>query len=116
MLDTDEIQQKIREFASEREWECFHTPKNLSMALSIETSELMEHFQWLSSEESQNIMNTPKAEQVRHEIADVAVYLLRLADVLSINLSDAIHEKMKLNAEKYPVERSKGHARKYNEI
>lgn len=116
MLDIEGIQKKIREFASAREWEQFHTPKNLSMALSIETSELMELFQWLSTKESQEIMQTNKADQVRHEIADVAVYLFRLADVLGINLTDAIHEKMKLNAEKYPVEKSKGHARKYDEI
>ena len=116
MFDIEGIQKKIKEFALAREWEQFHTPKNLSMALSIETSELMELFQWLTTEESQEIMQTNKADQVRHEMADVAVYLFRLADVLGINLIDAIHEKMKLNAEKYPVEKSKGHARKYDEI
>lgn len=116
MLNTNEIQQKIRAFAEERDWAQFHTPKNIAMALSIETSELMEIFQWLTPEEAQKVMSTPKAEQVRHEMADVAVYLLRMADLLGIDLETAIHEKMKLNAAKYPVDLSKGHARKYDEL
>ena len=116
MLNTEEIQQKIRHFAQEREWTRFHTPKNLAMALSIEAGELMELFQWLTPEEAQQVMSTPKAEQVRHEMADVAVYLLRMADVLKVDLGQAIEEKMKHNGDKYPVDKSKGHARKYDEL
>lgn len=116
MLDTREIQGKIRDFAEERDWVQFHTPKNLTMALSIEASELMEHFQWLTSAESEQIMDGAKATAVRHEMADVAVYLLRLADLLKVDLAQAIEEKMQLNAQKYPVEKAKGHARKYDEL
>lgn len=116
MLDTAPVQEKIRQFAREREWEQFHTPKNLAMALTVEAAELMEQFQWLTSEEAASIMRSPKGECVRQEVADVAVYLLRLCDVLSIDLNAAIEHKMALNAQKYPVEKSKGHARKYDEL
>lgn len=116
MLNTLEIQTRIRAFAEEREWSRFHTPKNLASALSVEASELLELFQWLTAEESNEVMRSTKADQVRHEMADVAVYLLRLADVLKVDLAQAIDEKMKLNALKYPVEQSKGHARKYDEL
>lgn len=116
MLNTEELQQRIAGFAQERDWVQFHTPKNLVMALSVESSELLEIFQWLTPAEASTIMSSAKADQVRHEMADVAVYLLRLADVLGVNLTDAIHEKLKLNAEKYPVEKAKGNARKYDEL
>jgi dCTP diphosphatase len=116
MLDTGYIQDKIRQFAQEREWQKFHTPKNIAMALTVEAAELMEQFQWLDSDEAKNVMNTPKGEAVRQEVADVAVYLLRLCDLLQIDLQTAIEHKMKLNAEKYPVELSRGHARKYDEL
>lgn len=115
-MDTDKIQGEIRQFARERDWEKFHTPKNIATALTVEASELMELFQWLTTEESEQIMKTDKAQAVRHEVADVAVYLLRLCDLLKIDLSTAIEEKLKLNAQKYPVELAKGHARKYDEL
>lgn len=115
-MDTEKIQDKIRQFARERDWEKFHTPKNIATALTVEASELMELFQWLTTEESEQIMKTDKAQAVRHEVADVAVYLLRLCDLLKIDLSAAIDEKIKLNAQKYPVELAKGHARKYDEL
>ncbi len=116
MLDSALVQEKIRLFAQEREWEQFHTPKNLVMALTVEAAELMEHFQWLTMEQARDVMQSSKAEAITHEVADVAVYLLRLCDVLKIDLNQAIEQKMKLNALKYPVEKSKGHARKYDEL
>lgn len=116
MLDTQALQDKIRQFAHEREWERFHTPKNITMALTVEAAELMEQFQWLTQEEASTVMQTPKGESVKQEVADVAVYLLRLCDLLHIDLQSAIEHKMLLNAAKYPVEKSKGHARKYDEL
>ncbi len=116
MIDEKKIQEKISQFAREREWEKFHTPKNIAMALSVEASELLELFQWLTEDEAKNIMQTDKAVQVRHEMADTAVYLLRLCDLLGIDLSQAITEKMELNAQKYPIEKSRGNAKKYNEF
>ncbi|MBY0518754.1 MAG: nucleotide pyrophosphohydrolase [Bacteriovoracaceae bacterium] len=116
MLDTAQIQEKISQFAREREWEKFHTPKNIAMALTVEASELMEQFQWLTAEEANSVMSSEKAQAVKHEVADVAVYLLRLCDLLKIDLQSAIEEKIQLNAKKYPIEKSKGHARKYDEL
>lgn len=116
MIDDKAIQERISQFAREREWERFHTPKNIAMALTVEASELLELFQWLTEDEARDIMNSAKATQVRHELADTAVYLLRLCDLLGIDLSQAIAEKMKLNAEKYPVEKARGNAKKYNEL
>lgn len=116
MLDVNYFQEKIRQFAADREWERFHTPKNISMALTVEAAELMEIFQWLENDEAAQIMQTAKGESVRQEVADVAVYLLRLCDLLKIDLSQAMEHKIALNAAKYPVDKSKGHARKYDEL
>jgi dCTP diphosphatase len=112
-----ELQGTLREFAREREWEQFHTPKNLAMALTGEVGELVELFQWLTAEESGAIMSdSRRAEQVRHELADVFGYVLRLADVLGVDLSDALHEKIRVNAEHYPIGKARGHARKYTDL
>lgn len=116
MLDTTYFQDKIRQFAGEREWERFHTAKNITMALTVESAELMELFQWLTPEEAGQIMQTSKAENVRQEVADVAVYLLRLCDLLKIDLAQAMENKIAHNAAKYPVEKSRGHAKKYDEL
>lgn len=106
-----------RRFVREREWARFHTPKNLSMALAGESSELMEIFQWLTQAESKAVMKTPaRAQAVRDEMADVFYYLLRLADVLGVDLERAYFEKMERNAAKYPVKHAKGNARKYHEF
>lgn len=112
--DLDTLQGAQRAFAIERDWEQFHTPKNLAAALSVEAAELLEHFQWLTEEQSRTL---PEAKRVAvgEEIADVLLYLLRLADVLQINVADATLRKLQLNAEKYPVERARGSMRKYNE-
>ena len=109
------IQQQIRKFVRDRDWEQFHSPKNLSMALSIETAEIMEHFQWKTTEESRCLDNETLNE-VKDEIGDVMVYLLRLCDELDIDPLQAAKDKMKKNAEKYPVEKARGNAKKYNKF
>jgi len=101
-MNMDKIQKIIKEFSTKRDWEKFHNPKNLSMALSVEASELVEIFQWLSQEDSENL-SSEKKEHAKQEIADIAVYLIRMCMKLDINLEDAITEKMKLNEKKYPL-------------
>ena len=103
-----------QKFAIERDWEQFHTPKNLAMALSVEASELVEIFQWLNAEES-NSPNQRQTEEINSEVADIAMYLLRFCSVLEIDLEKAIESKLERNAEKYPVNLSKGNAQKYNQ-
>ncbi len=111
----EELIRQIREFARERDWEEFHSPKNLAMALSVEVAEIAEHFQWLTQTESNNL-DRRKLAEVEEEIADVLIYLTCLADRLGINPIEAAHKKMRINAKKYPVEKSKGKAVKYYEI
>lgn len=116
-MNTDLLQEKIRSFVIERDWEQFHNPKNLVMALAGEAGELLEIFQWLSSDQSSEVMKDPKtAIRVRHEIADIFVYLLRIADKLEINLEEVVLEKLQLNEQKYPVKLSKGSAVKYTDL
>jgi dCTP diphosphatase len=113
--DLDTLKQLMRDFADTRDWNQFHSPKNLAMALSVEASEIVEHFQWLSEEQSRNLAED-KLEAVGHELADTLLYLVRLADKLDIDLLDAARNKMKLNNQKYPVEQSRGNAKKYTEF
>jgi NTP pyrophosphatase (non-canonical NTP hydrolase) len=112
-----DLQRSLREFAADRDWEQFHVPKNLVMALMVEAAELTEIFQWLTPEQSSAVMSDPaRGEHVREEIADVLGYLLRLADVLGVDLESSLAEKITKNAVKYPVERSRGSAAKYTEL
>jgi len=111
-MDIREIQKQLANFADARDWEQFHNPKNLSMALSVEASELVEIFQWLTSEQAKDIMNTGENEHVKEEIADVMIYLLRLADKLDIDLESAVTSKISQNGKKYPINLSKGNADK----
>ena len=114
---TDSLQDlraRINIFVTERDWAQFHTPKNLAMAMIVEAAELVEQFQWDTPQESQQL-SAEKREAVAHELADTFVYLLRLAEVLNIDLIDAANEKIKLNALKYPVEKAKGSNAKYTE-
>ena len=97
---------RIQKFADERDWEQFHSPKNISMALAVEASELLEHFQWISQEDSRNIQGDKKQE-VADEVADVFLYLLRMCEQLDIDLIEAAHQKIDKNAIKYPVKFSK---------
>jgi NTP pyrophosphatase (non-canonical NTP hydrolase) len=116
-LDVAEVQRALREFARERDWEKFHTPKNLVMAMAGEVGELVELFQWKSDEESAAIMSDPAAaEAVRDEIADVLNYVLRLADRLDVDLAAAVSRKIEKNRRKYPADRVRGSARKYTEL
>ena len=114
-MGISELQEALRRFAAERDWEQFHTPKNLAMSLSIEAAEVLEHFQWLTDEQSRNLRPEVR-EQVGHEIADVFLYLLQLADQLQIDPLTAAEEKLALNAAKYPVEKAKGSSKKYTEL
>lgn len=107
----DTLRQHIQAFAEARAWERYHTPKNLVMALSVEMAELVEPFQWLTAEQSQNL-NPDQREAVRQELADVLIYLTRLADVLAIDLLEAAADKLVINARKYPVEYAHGNALK----
>ena len=104
-----ELTEELRRFASEREWEPFHSPKNLSMALSVEVAELAEHFQWLSQEESRNIAGEER-EEVADEIGDVLIYLTRISDILDIDPVASALRKVEKNRVKYPVEKSRGKA------
>lgn len=111
----EKLKEKIRSFARDRDWEQFHSPKNLAMALSVEVAEIVEHFQWLTQEQSKRL-DPEKMEKIREEIGDVMVYLVRLADCLGIDPVRAAEEKMRINEKKYPVARSRGLAAKYTEL
>jgi dCTP diphosphatase len=104
-----ELIDAVKAFETQRDWRRFHSPKNLSMGIAIETGELMEHFQWLGAEESKRAGDDPGTlAAVREEMADVLCYLLNLADVMGVDLSDAFYEKMKKNEKKYPTDRFYG--------
>jgi dCTP diphosphatase len=104
---------QLAEFARERDWDRFHSPKNLAMALAGEAGELLEHFQWLTEAESR-ALPVEVSDAVALEMADVLLYLVRLADTLGVDLASAAVRKIALNAEKYPVDRFRGSARKYD--
>ena len=116
-LDVSALQRALREFARERDWDQFHTPKNLVMALAGEVGELIELFQWLEPADSHRVMDDAgRAEAVRDELADVLNYLLRIADLLGVDLGAAAWAKIAKNAEKYPVALARGNAIKYSEL
>ena len=114
MTSLEELRTALERFGAERDWQQFHSPKNLAMALAIEASELMEHFQWLSEEESRQIM-VSKPDAVREEIADVLMYTVLLASKLNIDLLDAAERKLALNHERYPADKVRGSAKKHDE-
>ncbi|MGO3344145.1 MAG: nucleotide pyrophosphohydrolase [Marinomonas sp.] len=110
----EDLKERLQGFADARDWDQFHSPKNLSMALSVEVSELVECFQWLTEEQSKCL--TPQQRQaVIDEMADVQVYLLRLATKLDVNLLEAVEQKMQINAAKYPADLVRGNAKKYTD-
>lgn len=112
-----EIKTRVLEFARERDWEQFHAPKNLSMALAAEAGELMEHFLWASSEESRETARDPvKRAKIEEELSDVVIYAIEFANMTGIDLAAAIERKMAANAAKYPVEKAKGRSVKYDEL
>ena len=108
------LQQSLRKFASDRDWEQFHNPKNLVMALTVEAGELQEIFQWLTEQQS-STLDVKQRQHVQEEMADVLLYLCRLADVLDIDLQEAAVAKLKRNAEKYPADQVRGKSGKYTE-
>lgn len=112
--DLTRLRELVRTFVDERDWDQFHTPKNLASALTVEAAELLEHFQWLQHGRAEEL-GPDKLVEVRHEMADVLVYLVRLADKLDVDLFAAVQEKMVLNRAKYPAEQVRGDARKYHE-
>jgi dCTP diphosphatase len=115
-MTTDSLEglmRALRKFATERDWDQFHSPKNLACALSVEAAELLEHFQWSSDNQA---LPADQLEAVSHEIADVLLYLIRLADKLGIDPVAAATAKLVLNAQKYPIDLSRGSSKKYTEL
>jgi NTP pyrophosphatase (non-canonical NTP hydrolase) len=106
-----DLQRRLRDFSAERAWEQFHTPKNLAMALAGEVGEVLEIFQWLTPDEAATVMQDPEAaHDVRDELADVAIYLLRLADVLDVDVADAVRAKIERNDDRFPTDVVHGRA------
>ena len=110
----DLLRQKLKEFVTERDWDQFHSPKNLAMGLNIESAELLEIFLWMPDEESYRLNDT-KFENLREELGDIFIYLLHLADKYELNLIECAEQKLVHNAAKYPAEKVKGSSKKYNE-
>lgn len=115
MDQLSELRTRLRRFVDERDWDQFHSPKNLSMALIAEAAELLEHFQWLTPEESLALSEQTR-EEVALEVADVLLFLLRLCDKLDIDPVQAATRKLELNALKYPVEKARGRSTKYDKL
>ena len=109
------LRDRLRTFAAARDWNQFHSPKNLAIALSVEAGELLEHFQW-TSDRASLALPPNKLGEIKAEMADVFLYLIRLADVLNVDLVQAADEKIEANSRKYPVEKSRGSAKKYTEL
>lgn len=108
------LRKRLAKFASDRDWDQFHSPKNLSMALIAETAELVEHFQWLSEEDSKNL-DTEKRDAVAMELADIFIFLIRIADKTGVNLAESAWKKIKINEARYPVDKVKGSAKRASE-
>ncbi len=112
--DIAQLMQELRQFAQARDWEQFHSPKNLSMALSVEAAELLEHFLWMNGQASY-ALGEARHQLVSYEVADIFIYLLRICDQLDIDLVKVTREKMAINEQRYPAEKVKGSAKKYSE-
>lgn len=111
----EDLRRRVRAFVAERDWEQFHSPKNLATALMVEAAEVAEHFQWLS-ETASNALPEATRREVALELADVLIYLLRLADRLDVDLRQSAVEKLAINARKYPADKARGNARKYDRL
>ena len=116
MTDQDfyTLRDRLKAFAEARDWEQFHSPKNLASALIVEAAELLEHFQWLTAEES-DALPIDKRREVELEMADIFIYLMRLCERLDVDLPKVVEEKIKINEEKYPAHKVRGSAKKYSE-
>jgi len=110
----EQLTQRLRAFVAERDWQQYHSPKNLSMALIAEAAELVEHFQWLTEEQSASLPPEKLAE-VELELADIQIYLTELADCLKLDLMVAVDKKLAINAQKYPADKVRGSSKKYTE-
>lgn len=112
-----ELKKRVLAFVHERDWEQFHSPKNLSMALAAETGELMEHFLWATGEQSHGVVRDPaRRAKIADELADVVIYAIEFANITGLDISAAIEAKMAANAKKYPVEKARGRSDKYTEL
>ncbi len=114
-MELEHLRKLVAAFRDERDWKKFHNPKDLAISIIIESAELLEHFQWKNVEEIENLVRLNK-EEIAEEMADIAIYLLSLADILDLDLSKAIVDKMEKNSLKYPVEKTKGVTKKYSEL
>jgi dCTP diphosphatase len=115
MTDLEKIAETLEDFANKRDWNQFHSPKNLSMALSVEVSELVEEFQWLTEKQSAQLPKE-KLDNVKDEVGDIFIYLIRLSSKLNIDLISAASDKILKNEKKYPIEKAKGNAKKYSDF
>jgi dCTP diphosphatase len=117
LIDVKGLSEALAAFAAERDWDQYHSPKNLAMALTGEVGELSEIFQWLTEEASKSVATNPDtATAVREELADVTLYLVRLASVLGVDLNEAVTQKLQKNAAKYPVDKAHGSHKKYDKL
>ena len=113
----NDLKKLVQQFIAERDWNQFHSPKNIAMSIAIEAGELMEHFQWEALDESFDKAENPEVlTEIKNELADVMSYVLDFANALDIDLSEAVKDKLKLNAEKYPIEKCKGKSEKYDKL
>ena len=116
-MDIKKVQLRLRKFAEQRDWDQFHSPKNLSMALVGEAAELLEIFQWITEEQSKKIAKSKEDKKlIEEEIADIFIYLVKLADKLDIDIENSVKEKIRLNEKKYPIEKAKGKHTKYTKL
>jgi dCTP diphosphatase len=115
VTELEKLRDQLRAFAAERDWDQFHSPKNLAMAMSVEAAELLEHFQWLTEEQSRRLPPDAMAA-VNEEAADILLYLIRISDKLGIDLIAAANKKIALNARKYPADKARGTSKKYTEL
>ena len=115
-MNIEKIAEILQKFANDRDWDQFHTPKNLATSISVESAELLELFQWTRGQKDWNeVLEVEIKEKIEHEIADILLYLIRFADLAKIDLEKVALRKIALNAKKYPIETSKGSDKKYNE-
>ena len=115
-MDIKKIQKKLENFAKDRNWEQFHTPKNLTMALSVEVAELVEIFQWSNSGGLDEIKDPETRKKIEEEIADVLIYLIKISGKLDLDLEKIINQKIEKNEKKYPIEKSFGNSKKYTDL
>jgi dCTP diphosphatase len=115
MKDLQSLKLALRRFAADRDWAQFHSPKNLAAALTVEAAELLEHFQWITEDQSRNLP-PGKLDEVAAELADVMLYLVQIADKLDVDLLQAAADKLARNEKRYPIDRARGSSKKYNEL